>query len=294
MSQIKIFELKGSTTKELKSNSVHIEKELQTLIENNMTSFFGIDFLVTEYSIDNGRIDSIGIDENNSPVIFEYKRHSDENVINQGLFYMDWLVTHKDSFYRIVSEKKGKQKADAVDWSSPQLLCIANDFTKFDENAIKQMKANISLYRYMKYEKKLICFELLGSNQINTETKQAKQVNKKDKTFDEIYAESSAEIQELFQTTKQFILEFAEDISEQKLKLYTAFKKIKNIICIEIHKEKLVCYLRLDPNDYKEIKEIRDVSKIGHWGTGDLEIELFSINDFNKFKTLFEDSYLKN
>ena len=24
------------------------------------------------------------------PVIVEYKRHNNENVINQGLFYLDW------------------------------------------------------------------------------------------------------------------------------------------------------------------------------------------------------------
>ena len=35
-------------------------------------------------------MDSIGIDENNCPVIVEYKRSSNENIINQGLFYLDW------------------------------------------------------------------------------------------------------------------------------------------------------------------------------------------------------------
>jgi RecB family endonuclease NucS len=42
-----------------------------------------------------GRIDSLGLDENGSPVIFEYKRTSNEDVINQGLFYLDWLMNHK-------------------------------------------------------------------------------------------------------------------------------------------------------------------------------------------------------
>lgn len=60
-----------------------------------METFFGIRFLKSEYVITNGRMDSIGIDENNSPVIFEYKRSQNKNVINQGLFYLDWLLDHK-------------------------------------------------------------------------------------------------------------------------------------------------------------------------------------------------------
>ena len=66
-----------------------LEKELQTLIEQNMETFFGVRFLKSEYAITNGRMDSIGIDENNSSVIFEYKLSQNENVINQGLFYLD-------------------------------------------------------------------------------------------------------------------------------------------------------------------------------------------------------------
>ena len=97
MSDIKLFNTNG-IVRELNSTEVLLEKELQTLIENNMEVFFGIRFLKSEYKITNGRMDSIGIDENNCPVIFEYKRSVNENVINQGLFYLDWLLDHKADF----------------------------------------------------------------------------------------------------------------------------------------------------------------------------------------------------
>lgn len=142
MSEINLYGLKNNKCFELKSETVAIEKELQNLIENNMIEIFGVTFLMSEYSIDSGRIDSLGIDENYCPVIFEYKRSTNENVINQGLFYMDWLVTHQDSFYLIVMNVLGKDLADKIDWSMPRLYCVANDFTKFDENAIKQMARN--------------------------------------------------------------------------------------------------------------------------------------------------------
>jgi len=99
MSEINLFELiSNGQANEITSSSFYIEKKLQSIIEKNMSTFFGVRFIESEYRIDNGRIDSLGIDENNNPVIFEYKRSSSENVINQGLFYMDWLVSHKDAF----------------------------------------------------------------------------------------------------------------------------------------------------------------------------------------------------
>ena len=102
MSEIKLFSM-GDIVTERISKEVYLEKELQNLIENNMESFFGVRFLKSEYPITNGRMDSIGIDENNSPVIFEYKRSQNENVINQGLFYLDWLLDHKADFKLLAS-----------------------------------------------------------------------------------------------------------------------------------------------------------------------------------------------
>ena len=105
MADTKLFNIKG-TVKEYQSGTVTLEKELQTVIENNMNIFFGVTFLASEYrTTDGGRMDSIGIDENHCPVIFEYKRSVKENVINQGLFYLNWLLDHKDSFKVLVIEK---------------------------------------------------------------------------------------------------------------------------------------------------------------------------------------------
>jgi RecB family endonuclease NucS len=70
MSDIKLFKINGARASELASITVFVEKELQSLIETNMQDIFGVRFLFSEYSIDAGRIDSLGIDENNCPIIF--------------------------------------------------------------------------------------------------------------------------------------------------------------------------------------------------------------------------------
>lgn len=162
MSDIKLFETTG-TVKEIISTSVHLEKELQNLIEKNMEIFFNIKFLKSEYIINDGRMDSIGIDENYSPVIFEYKRSSNENVINQGLYYLDLLLDHKADFTLLVLNVLGKETADKIDWSVPCVICIANDFTKYDIHAVNQMQRNIKLVKYRKYITGQILFEHLNA-----------------------------------------------------------------------------------------------------------------------------------
>ena len=97
---IKLFRLKEGNVEELAGQSVAMEKSLQHVLERHLETFLGVRFLASEYSTGKrhaGRIDTLGIDENNSPVIIEYKRSINENVINQGLFYLDWLLDHKQN-----------------------------------------------------------------------------------------------------------------------------------------------------------------------------------------------------
>ena len=101
MSEIRLFRLTGEKAIEVPGVAGTLEKSLQTLIEKNLETMFGIRFLKTEYrtgKLHGGRIDTLGLDEDGCPVILEYKRALNENVINQGLFYLDWLLDHKAEF----------------------------------------------------------------------------------------------------------------------------------------------------------------------------------------------------
>ena len=242
MADIKLFKIKGKV-EELQSKQVTLEKELQKLLEENMTTFFGVTFLKSEYRITNGRMDSIGIDENNCPVIFEYKRSVNENVINQGLFYLDWLLDHKADFTLLVMEVLGKAKAEMIDWSMPCVICIANDFTKFDEHAVNQMQRNIKLVRYRKFGEDLIAFEHINAPQVqplifeDTTTKPIKKNNWKDKDFNQYFSEAGEKSRNIYESVRNYILSLGDDISENHLKLYVAFKKAKNFVCAEVYQK---------------------------------------------------------
>ena len=110
MSDIKLFRLEQNNAAELVGSSVALEKSLQSLIERHLEAFLGVRFLASEFSTGKehgGRMDTLGLDENGCPVIIEDKRSSNENVINQGLFYLVWLMGHKLDFEWLVMEKYG-------------------------------------------------------------------------------------------------------------------------------------------------------------------------------------------
>lgn len=299
MGDLKLFRIKNEV-KELVGTSVAIEKSIQTLIENNMEAFFGITFLASEYSTGKnhgGRIDSLGIDENYCPVILEYKRALNENVINQGLFYLDWLMDHKAEFKLLVMEKMGKDIADKIEWSMPRLLCIAGDFTKFDEYAVKQINRNIELIRYKKYEDDLILFELVNATTASQTAIVSDDGTTKSniyKTVTENLQQADKELQDMYYSVRDFILNLGNDIQEKVLKYYIAFKKIRNFACVEIYPKSktILMYLNINPDEV-ELKEgfTRDVRNIGHYGTGNLEVRINSKDDFEKAKALIAKSY---
>lgn len=297
MADIKLFNINGKV-KEYQSGTVTLEKELQTVIENNMETFFGVTFLATEYrTTDGGRMDSIGIDENHCPVIFEYKRSMKDNVINQGLFYLNWLLDHKDSFKVLVIEKLGLKAADKIDWTMPRVVCIAGDFTKYDESAIKQMNRNISLIRYKKFGNDLLMFEQINENVAVaiSEAEPSFKTKSTDKTFEEQLANADDSIKTLYQDLTNYILSLGDDISETHLKLYSAFKKIKNIVTVVALKKKLILNLPIDVSTVSfEEGFSRDVTNIGHWGCGAVELHIQNTVDFEKAKPLIDRAYNEN
>lgn len=316
MSDIKLFRYGENAASELLGKSVAIEKNLQTLIESQMEGFLGVRFLATEYSTGakhRGRIDSLGLDENGCPVIIEYKRHTNENVINQGLFYLDWLLDHKADFRLLVMERLGKEAAEKIEWSGTRLLCIAADFTRYDEHAVAQINRNIELIRYKLFSPDLLLLELVNavtaSELDSTGAEIPDKAGKKSvkapaastlamKTHADQVATASPELLALYEQTRSHILAQGDDIIEKQLKLYVAFRRIKNFVCVTlISKEDphVRLWLKLDPTSVTLEKGFtRDVREVGHWGTGDLEVVLRVAADFNKAKNLIERAYQEN
>jgi predicted transport protein len=302
MSDIKLFHIKPQGVSELQGQSMVLERNLQTLMERNIDTLLGLHFLASEYSTGvkhKGRIDTLGIDENGCPVIIEYKRTSNENVINQGLFYLDWLMDHQAEFKLLVLEHLGKDKAEAIEWSGPRLLCIAGDFTRYDEHAVLQMNRNIELIRYRHYPDGFLILEKVNAVSSDATTSsidftgqgKAKHVYK---TVSQYLESAPDEVKQLYQALEDVLLTLGDDVDKNVLKLYVAFKRIKNFACVEVRVQTrcLVVFLKCHPKPENIIEGFtRDVSQLGHFGTGDLEVTIRSKDDIERARHLFESSY---
>lgn len=301
MSDIKLFRTTDAEVHELIGHSVAVEKSLQALVERHLDALLGVRFLASEYSTGpkhGGRIDTLGLDENGYPVIVEYKRALNENVINQGLFYLDWLLDHKAEFKLLVMDRLGKDVADTIEWSSPRLLCIAGDFTRYDEHAVKQINRNIELIRYRRYTDEFLLLELVGATSAPAIPEAAagspKGSKVKYKTVTDYLAQAGPALTDRYEALRALLLALGDDVQEKTLKYYVAFKRIKNFACVEVHPHSghLLVYLKVDP-DTVELEEgfTRDVRGVGHFGTGDLEVRIRTEADLERARPLLVRSY---
>lgn len=300
MSDIKLYRMTQGGVTELAGGAVALEKSLQNLFEANLESLLGVRFLASEFvTNEGGRMDTLGIDENNSPVVIEYKRSSNENVINQGLFYLDWLMGHRKDFEWLVLEKLGKDAAKAVDWSGPRLICVAGDFGRYDEHAVKQMNRNISLIRYRKFEGDLLLLEQLTTASakaaISVTSSSVAQGGKPNyKTIADQMAEAPQSLLDLYHLLSDYMLAMGDDVETKTTAYYIAFRRIKNFASLEFRNQakKLLVFVKVNPDTVAlEPGFTRDVRGIGHFGTGDLEITIQSAADAEKAKSFLDKSY---
>ena len=307
-----IFEIKDKKVNRVKPTEFKLEKDLQNLIEQNLETFFNCKFVATEFSTGNvhsGRIDTLAISEDNNPVIIEYKKVASSDLINQSLFYLHWITDHKGDF-QVAVNNSIKEKIE-VDWSDIRVICIAPEFKKYDLHAVQVMGANIELWQYKIYENGIISIEEVyrrTETRIHTSTdnngknpimvaagKKAAETRKNSTyTIEEHINKINSNLKELLNEVRDYIVNLDSTIEETPKKYYIAYKTTQNFVCIETQKKKLVLFLKLNPDEIDKLpKQARDVRNIGHFGTGDLELTIKSLTDFEETKELINHS-LKN
>ena len=223
MGDLKLFQIdnKGSAV-ELQGAALALERPLQALIEHNMGVLFGVHLVASEHSTGKkhgGRIDSLGLDENGSPVIFEYKRAVNENVINQGLFYLDWLLDHRAEFELLVMRKLGSAAGEQIDWSSPRLVYVASDFTRYDEHAIAQINRSIELVRYRDYDGAYLTLDLVASTSATATAAGAEDAPKptrrsSEKTVTQLHEQAPDDLRNLYDALEAYLLSLGDDVTK--------------------------------------------------------------------------------
>lgn len=301
-----LFSIQDSKAKKVLSQSLDLEKNLQVLFENNLEEILNITFLAHEYSTSfGGRMDTLGIDKNGAPVIIEYKKGQNDNVINQGLSYLRWLLDHKADFEILCRNKNIEVD---IDWDSPRVICIAESYNKFDIDTADILPINIELLRYRLYENNLLSLDAESYQKVKIATsgivkkskdqKEKLDVLQKNYTTEDHLEKASKEIKALFYQLREMIVALDESIIEEAKSKYIAYKTSTNFADVVILHSSLKLFLNVKSGQLKDPHNLsRDLTKpkpIGHWGNGDYEIKIDREDDLNKIFDLIQQSYNYN
>lgn len=155
-----IFKVTNEKTRAIKSERkkdfFEREFELRDFFKENLEQLLGVRFLEKEYPITEGRIDTLGIDEDDSPVIIEYKWDTDDRVLAQGLAYYTWLQENRRPFQDLVRSKLGGDIQ--VNWDQPRVILVAQDFSRQIKSAVRNIE-HVKLVTYACYEPDILHLE---------------------------------------------------------------------------------------------------------------------------------------
>ncbi|MCG7756322.1 MAG: DUF5655 domain-containing protein [Nitrosomonas sp.] len=305
-----LFEISGNNLIPVEHTNFSIEKELQLLIEKNLATIFNCRFVASEFStgaLHAGRIDSLALSEDDNPVIIEYKKVESSELINQSLFYLHWIQDHKGDFEITVQRTLGNNIK--VDWSDIRVICIAPNYKKYDLHAVQVMGANIELWKYRLFRnsslyleevfqvaKSSVSIQVNDKNPVMVEAgKKAAQVRATATyAFEEHLEGKQKTIQSLIHSIREYILGLDPAIEEIPKKFYVAYKISQNIVCMWAQSNHVKLFVKLKASDIKSPpKSYRDVTNIGHYGTGDSEFTISSDSEFEEIKSYIELAYNK-
>ena len=193
------------------------------------------------------------------------------------------------------------------------MICIAPSFTKYDLHAVHSIDRRIELWTYKRFESGVLQLEaafggapselLVGSgstsrgkNPVMVEAgrKAAQTRALGGWTFRQHFDGKSPAIKSIMLAVQEFMSSLDEAIEESPKKLYIAYRTTQNIVCMEPQQKKVTLFVKLDPKQTPGPKGIsRDMSDIGHFGTGDLEITLRSLEDLELTKPYLRQAYVE-
>jgi predicted transport protein len=307
-----LYTIQEKSIRQLRASRFSLEKELQRLCEANLLQLFGVRFIASEYLTGGrqpGRIDTLGLDQDGSPTIIEYKRSQKDNVINQGLFYLDWLVDHKGDFVIAAQRQLGEHVTDQINWDHPRLILVAEEFTDYDKYAVNRIGSNIELWTYRLYEGEYLFLETLYATRgqkrepvtegaVDTTPSEISQEQEQQTVYELEHhlGRRSEHTRDLFFSLRERILGLGSadaEIVETVNKLYVSYRHGKNFVEVQVQAKGLKLSLDIPYSELHDPRGMaRDVSSVGHWGTGDVAVKFQDAKDLEYVLGLIEQAYV--
>jgi len=281
----------GKIIKPQEFNGGNPERQLQKYIESYLNQFFQCYFLKSFYKIPSGEIDTLAITEDGNPCIIEYKHKQEDTVLNQIVFYYDWLMQRptKFEFERIVKENEVTKKID-VDWSKIRLICVAKQYSNWDTSLIKHLDAEIECYSYTYHEDELD----IQLDPIVNQFKKQKIYNSK-QTTKEITLENhrnkaDKEGKELLDKLRDEVFKMGDDVKEGYTPNYIKYFIKTTFLAVHVKRKWLVIELRVNEKTFKDPQKLaKDISHLGY--TVSREMKIDSMDKLNYAFDLIKQAY---
>lgn len=262
-----VFQIQDNQVNQLRQQDFSLERELHTLFEQNLETLLGIRFVASEYRIGAqlGYIDTLGLDENNTPVIIEYKLDTTGNVLDQGLTYYRWLKENRSHFELLVKQKLGAEVQ--VNWEQPRVIIIAKRFTRYTVPAAENLNF-LDLIRYSLHEGNLLLLDkVTGPHtwKVATIDEQGADSDQPEYGVEYHLEQTRDDLREPFKELRDFILNLGELEERDQQKTGITYRTTKALIRFEFRAtliDMLLCKEAAQSDDADQLDDITSYA----WG----------------------------
>lgn len=292
--------IKGS--KELIQKEFSNEKELQLYFETHLKEILNYDFVASEFSVGDFRIDTLAFDkELNAFRIIEFKNIRNHSLMDQGFTYLKALLENKAEFVLKYNAVFGVnlQKTD-FDWSQTRVIFVSPTYTAYQRNATDFQNIPIDLVLVTRYDDDLVEVDFIKkTSKLKTEELEVFQDSfsaqeLKVFTEDDHFLGYPSFLRELYEYLKERILEIG-NIDIVIGKTYISFKGRRNICDVIVYKNKLKLLLNMKKGTLIDTyNNTMDVSSKGHLGMGDYQAEIRKEEDIDFLMPLVLQSWEVN
>jgi predicted transport protein len=283
---MKIYSLNNGNLIQVVENQFRLEREIQDLFESNLNTIMGLTFVKSEFTIKNKRIDTLAFDEQAKAfIIIEVKRDKNMSVVDQGFSYLKLMLENKADFIVEYNERLNKNlQRNDIDWGQTRVIFVSTSFTDNQIEATDFKDIAIELWEVKRYANETVAIIPIKKSKSAESIKPIAQQKPEYKAIAEeinvyteeaLVAKGSDETKELYSKFRDAILNLADGIQVIPTKLYVAFRKDGNLVCMDIQKKQIRMWIGAKKGCLDDAKGLtRDVSNVGHWGTGDYEVSV--------------------
>ncbi len=230
-----LFKITNKKLAPINEKKVNLEKDIQTLTENNLETIFGYKLITSEFRVDTFRFDTLAWDdENKAFIIIEYKKDRNFSVVDQGFAYLSVLLNRKADFileYNTKFPTKTLLK-DNIDWSQSRVVFVSPYFTPHQINSINFRNMAFDLYEFKLFDNDTVAFNKIEadnpSESIDLVTSGGKieKVSKeiKNYTIDDQFKPGWTESREIFDVLNEKLLSIDPNIKVSPQKYYIGYK----------------------------------------------------------------------